>query len=60
MAARLSDEPAFGFGLARDRLLIGDLRPADVRFDAELAHEPVGDDLEVPIPEMIVWPVSSS
>src|SRR5205814_7939722 len=31
----------------RDRLAVGDLRPADVRVDLELAQEPVDDDLEV-------------
>ena len=30
-----------------DRLAVGDLRPADVRVDLELAHEAVDDDLEV-------------
>ena len=31
----------------RDRLLVGDLRLADVRVDLELAQQAVGDDLEV-------------
>ena len=30
-----------------DRLAVGDLRPADVGVDLELAHQPVDDDLQV-------------
>ena len=36
----------FSTGL-RDRLAVGDLRPADVRVDVELALQAVDDDLEV-------------
>ena len=47
-AAGLADEAALDL-LRRlaDRLAVGDLRPADVRGDVELALEPVDDDLEV-------------
>ena len=47
-AARLAHEPALDLldGLG-DRLAVGDLRPADVAVDAELAQEAVDDDLEV-------------
>ena len=47
-AAGLADEPALDLlGRLRDRLAVGDLRPADVRVDVELALEAVDDDLEV-------------
>ena len=47
-AAGLADEPALDLlGRLRDRLAVGDLRPADVGVDLELAHQPVDDDLEV-------------
>ena len=47
-AAGLADEPALDLlrGL-RDRLAVGDLRPADVGVDLELAHQAVDEDLEV-------------
>ena len=47
LTARLPHELALGFRLARDRFAIRDLRLADVRGDAELAHHAVDDDLEV-------------
>ena len=47
LTARLADELALGFRLARDRFAIRDLRLADVRRDVELAHHAVDDDLEV-------------
>src|SRR5205814_1694911 len=47
-AAGLADEPALDLlGRTGDRLAVGDLRPADVRVDVELALQPVDDDLEV-------------
>src|SRR5665647_1336318 len=46
--ATLAHEAALDlFDLVADGLAVGDLRPADVGVDAELAHEPVDDDLEV-------------
>jgi hypothetical protein len=63
-AARLPHELAFDLleRFLADRLAVGDLRPADVRVDLELAHHAVDDDLEVQLAHaaMIVWPVSSS
>src|SRR5262249_58418855 len=47
-AARLADElPVDALHRLGDRLAVGDLRPADVRVDVELALEAVDDDLEV-------------
>ena len=46
-AARLPHEAAFGLRRLADRLLVRDLRPADVRVDAELALHAVDDDVEV-------------
>ena len=47
-AAGLADEPALDLlGGLRDRLAVGDLRPADVGVDVELALEAVDDDLEM-------------
>ena len=47
-AAGLADEAAHDLlDAAVDRLAVGDLRPADVRVDAELAQQPVDDHLEV-------------
>ena len=45
-----------------DGLAVGDLRLADIGLDLELAHQAVDDDLQCssPMPEMMVWPVSSS
>jgi len=46
--AGLADEPALDLlDRLADRLAIGDLGPADVGVDIELAHQPVDDDLEV-------------
>jgi len=61
--ARLADEPALDLvDVLADRLAVRDLRLADVRVDAELASQAVTDDVEVqlPHPEITVWPVSSS
>ena len=46
-AAGLADVPSFGLDRDGDRLLVGNLRPTDVRIDAELAHHAVDDDFEV-------------
>src|SRR5215210_1039420 len=47
-AARLAHELALDLlDRAPERLAIGDLRPADVGVDRELAHQAVDDDLEV-------------
>ena len=47
LAAGLADEAAVALGRAADRLAIGDLRPADVGGDLELADHPVDEDVEV-------------
>jgi hypothetical protein len=61
-AAGLPHVAALAVGLRRDRLLVGDLRLADVGADVELAQQAVGDDLEVQLAhaEISVWPVSLS
>ena len=46
-AAGLADETALALGLPGDRLPVGHLRPTDRGPDVELAHQAVGDDLEV-------------
>src|SRR5262249_30934108 len=47
-AAGLTDEPSLDLvHRLRDRLAIGDLRPADVGVDVELSRQAVDDDLEV-------------
>ena len=46
-AARLLRVLHFAVGRARERFLVRDLRLADGRLDAELALQPVDDDLEV-------------
>ena len=46
-AAGLADVAPLARGLLGDRLLVGDLRLADVGADVELAHQAVDDDLEV-------------
>src|SRR3990172_7647164 len=46
-AARLAHEAALRLDGARKRLAVGDLWPADVGVDAELAQHPVDDDLQV-------------
>jgi len=47
-AAGLAHELALhALGRLADRLAVGDLRPADVRVDVELALQAVDDDLEV-------------
>ena len=46
-AAGLADEAAVAFGRRGERFLVGDLRLADARLDAELALEAVDDDFEV-------------
>src|SRR5215813_3288490 len=43
----LADVLALGFRLPGDRLAVGDLRLSDVRFDLELAHQPVDDDFQM-------------
>ena len=47
LAAGLADEPAVALGGAADRLAVGDLGPADVGRDLELADHPVDDHVEV-------------
>src|SRR5207237_4740726 len=47
LAAGLADEPPYTLALPAHRLLVGDLRLALVRVDAELAQQAVDDDLEV-------------
>ena len=47
LAAGLADEAAVALRLAADGLAVGDLRPADVRRDLELADHAVDDDVEV-------------
>ena len=46
-AAGLLGVPHLAVGRTRERFLVGDLRLADRRLDAELALQPVDDDLEV-------------
>src|SRR5207245_2679276 len=46
-ASGLLDVLALRLGRLPDRLLVGDLRLADADADTELAHQAVGDDLEV-------------
>ena len=61
-AARLAHETTLALGRAGDRLLVGDLRAADVGLDLELAHQAVDDDLEVQLAHAgdDVCPVSGS
>ena len=46
-AAGLPDVAALAVGRPGERFLVGDLRLADARLDAELALQAVDDDLEV-------------
>ena len=46
-AARLADKLALDLHLLADGFLVGDLRLADVRLDAEFALHPVDDDFQV-------------
>ena len=46
-AAGLTDILALGLGFFFNRLLVGDLRPADIRFDRELAFHPVYDNFKM-------------
>ncbi len=46
-ATGLANVPAFGADRDRDGLLVRDLRPTNVRVDAELPHHAVDDDFEV-------------
>src|SRR5262249_48898361 len=45
--AGLAHVPPFAVRVSRERFLVGDLRLADRRFDAELALHPVDDDFEM-------------
>ena len=47
MATRLPHETSLGLRRLLDRLLERDLRPADVRFDAELSLHPIHQDIEM-------------
>ena len=47
LAAGLPNVAPFGLDRNGDRLLVGDLRPADVGVDPELPHQAVDDDFEV-------------
>ena len=47
LTAGLADVAPFGFDRNGDRLLVGDLRPADIRIDPELAHQAIDDDFEM-------------
>ena len=46
-AAGLTDESTLALGRGGERFLVGDLRLADARLDAELALEAIDDDLEM-------------